>query len=63
MAGTECRPSHGQQKVRQPLARRTLAVVLAATWFTAIATGVLAIFAVVTAWYACKAFREQSAVE
>lgn len=33
---------------------------LAATWFTAIATGILAIFAVVTAWYARKAFREQS---
>jgi len=33
---------------------------LAATWFTAIATGLLAIFAVVTAWYARKAFREQS---
>ena len=33
---------------------------LAAIWFTAIATGILAIFAVVTAWYARKAFREQS---
>jgi hypothetical protein len=32
----------------------------AATWFTAIATGILAIFAVVTAWNARKAFREQS---
>jgi hypothetical protein len=32
----------------------------AATWFTAIATGILAIFAVVTAWYAREAFREQS---
>jgi ABC-type multidrug transport system fused ATPase/permease subunit len=32
----------------------------AAMWFTAIATGILAIFAVVTAWYARRAFREQS---
>ena len=32
---------------------------LAAAWFTAAATGLLAIFAVVTAWYAQRAFREQ----
>jgi membrane protein implicated in regulation of membrane protease activity len=31
-----------------------------AAWVTAIATAVLAVFAVVTAWYARKAFREQS---
>jgi hypothetical protein len=31
-----------------------------ATWVTAIATAVLAVFAVVTAWYARKAFREQA---
>jgi hypothetical protein len=31
-----------------------------ATWVTAIATFILASFAVVTAWYARKAFREQS---
>lgn len=33
---------------------------LAAAWFTAVATGLLALFAVVTAWYARKAFREQA---
>ncbi len=33
---------------------------LAAAWSTAAATGVLALFAVVTAWYARKAFKEQS---
>jgi hypothetical protein len=33
---------------------------LAAAWLTAAATGLLALFAVVTAWYARKAFREQS---
>jgi len=33
---------------------------LAAAWITAVATGVLAAFAVVTAWYARKAFREQA---
>ncbi|SRR6266566_228592 len=32
----------------------------AAAWLTAAATGLLALFAVVTAWYARKAFREQS---
>jgi hypothetical protein len=34
--------------------------VLAAAWSTAVATGLLALFAVFTAWYARKAFREQS---
>jgi hypothetical protein len=48
------------RKMQQSLARRTLTVMLVATWFTAIATCILAIFAVVTAWYARKAFREQS---
>jgi hypothetical protein len=33
---------------------------IAAAWSTAAATGVLALFAVVTAWYARKAFTEQS---
>lgn len=33
---------------------------LAAAWMTAVATGLLAAFAVVTAWYARKAFREQA---
>jgi hypothetical protein len=33
---------------------------LAATWITAIATAVLGVLAVVTAWYARKAFRKQS---
>jgi hypothetical protein len=35
---------------------------LVAAWFTAIATGLLAVFAVVTAWYARKAFRAQFAL-
>jgi hypothetical protein len=33
---------------------------LASAWLTAVATGVLAVFAIITAWYARKAFREQS---
>ncbi len=33
---------------------------LAAAWITAIATGLLAVFAIVTAWYARKAFLEQA---
>lgn len=33
--------------------------IIVATLITAIATGILAIFAVITAWYARKAFREQ----
>jgi hypothetical protein len=33
---------------------------LVAAWFTAIATGMLAVFAVATAWYARKAFMAQS---
>jgi hypothetical protein len=33
---------------------------LAAAWITAGATGLLALFAVVTAWYARKAFRKQA---
>lgn len=33
---------------------------LAAAWITAVATGLLAVFAVVTAWYVRKAFREQA---
>jgi len=33
---------------------------LAAAWITAVATGLLAAFAVVTAWYARKAFGEQA---
>jgi membrane protein implicated in regulation of membrane protease activity len=33
---------------------------LAAAWITAVATGLLAAFAVVTAWYARKAFQEQA---
>jgi hypothetical protein len=49
-----------RRKLQHPFTRRTLTVMLAATWFTAIATGILAIFAVATAWYARKAFREQS---
>jgi hypothetical protein len=39
---------------------RTLGFMLAAAWLTAAATALLALFAVVTAWYARKAFREQS---
>jgi hypothetical protein len=34
--------------------------VLAATWFTAVATGLLAIFAVITTFVAARAFRKQS---
>jgi hypothetical protein len=34
---------------------------LLATWITAGATAVLALFAIVTAWYAREAFRKQSA--
>lgn len=33
---------------------------LAAAWFTAIATGLLALFAIATAWYARQAFFKQS---
>jgi membrane protein implicated in regulation of membrane protease activity len=35
-------------------------VMLAAAWFTAIATGLLALFAIATAWYARQAFFKQS---
>jgi hypothetical protein len=43
-----------------PPAGGTPESIILATWITAVATGLLAIFAVVTAWYARKAFREQS---
>jgi membrane protein implicated in regulation of membrane protease activity len=45
---------------RPSLATSTISSMLAATWLSALATVVLAMFAVVTAWYARKAFREQS---
>jgi hypothetical protein len=35
--------------------------VLAAAWLTAATTGLLAVFAVITAWYARQAFIKQSA--